>query len=53
MPSKEGQPIARLIGGAPQPRFATFIQGTANRDSLRLKMSKLDGTMLPDIAMNA
>lgn len=51
MPAKEGQPIAQLIGGAPQPKFATFIQGTATREALTLKMSKLDGTVLKDITL--
>lgn len=27
MPAKDGQPITQLIGGAPQPRHATYIQG--------------------------
>ena len=53
MPAKEGQPIAQLIGGAPQPRFATFIQGTATRDALTLKMTKLDGTVVADVTLKA
>ena len=51
MPAKEGQPIAQLIGGAPQPRHATFIHGTATRDTLTLKMSKLDGTVVADVVL--
>lgn len=51
MPAKEGQPIAQLIGGAPQPKFATFIQGTATRESLQLKMQRLDGTVINDISL--
>jgi 3',5'-cyclic AMP phosphodiesterase CpdA len=46
MPAKEGQPIAQLIGGAPQPRYATFTQLTATRETLTFRMSKLDGTAL-------
>ena len=53
MPAKESQPIAQLIGGAPQPKNATFIQGTATRDALTLKMSKLDGTVVADVTLNA
>ncbi|MCI0535582.1 MAG: metallophosphoesterase [Verrucomicrobiales bacterium] len=53
MPAKEGQPIAQLIGGAPQPKGATFIQGTATRELLTLKMSKLDGTVVADVTMKA
>jgi predicted phosphodiesterase len=53
MPAKEGQPIAQLIGGGPQPRSATLIQLTATRATLTLKMSKLDGTVLADVAMKA
>lgn len=45
MPAKEGQPIAQLIGGAPQPKFATLIHCTATRDKLQFKMTKLDGTI--------
>jgi hypothetical protein len=51
MPAKDGQPIAQLIGGGPHPRYATFIQGTATREVLKLKMSKLDGTVLSEIAL--
>src|SRR5436190_1685225 len=29
MPAREGQPIAPLIGGGPQPRLATFLSVTA------------------------
>jgi|GEM_PF-4366447 len=51
MPKKEGQPIAQLIGGAPQPKFATLIQGTATKDELKLKMTKLDGTVVTDVTL--
>jgi hypothetical protein len=53
MPAKEGQPIAQLIGGGPQPRSATFIQLTATREALTLKMTKLDGTVLADATLRA
>lgn len=53
MPAGEGQPIAQLIGGAPQPKFATFIQGTATRDELKLKMQRLDGSVINDITLKA
>jgi hypothetical protein len=53
MPAKKGQPIAQLIGGAPQPRFATFIQGNATRERLALKMTKLDGTVVADVMFKA
>lgn len=53
MPAKAGQPIAQLIGGAPEPRYATFIQGSATREMLTLKMSKLDGTTIADVAIKA
>jgi len=51
MPAKKGQPIAQLIGGGPQPRFATFIQLSATREALTLKMSKLDGSLVVDVTM--
>ena len=53
MPAKEGQPIAQLIGGAPQPKYATFIEGTATKTELKLKMSKLDGTVVADVTMKS
>lgn len=53
MPAKPGQPIAQLIGGGPVPRFATLIQGTATRDTLALKMTRLDGTLLHEVKLNA
>ena len=53
MPAKEGQPIAQIIGGGPQPRYATFTQITATREVLTLKMSKLDGTVVADVTMKA
>ncbi len=53
MPAKEGQPIAQLIGGGPQPKFATFIEGKATRDTLTLKMTKLDGTAVANVEMKA
>lgn len=51
MPAKEGQPIAQLIGGGPQPGSATFIQGTAIREKLSLKMTKLDGTTVAEVTL--
>lgn len=53
MPAKESQPIVQAIGGGPQPRSATFIQLTATRETLTLKMSKLDGTVVADATMKA
>ncbi len=53
MPAKEGQPIAQLIGGAPQPKGATFMQATADKTKLNIKMSKLDGTLLHDLTLEA
>lgn len=53
MPAKEGQPMGQLIGGAPQPKYATFIQGTATREMLSLKMTKLDGSVVADVELKA
>ena len=53
MPAKEGQPIAQLIGGGPQPRSATFIQLTATRETLTAKMSQFDGSVVADVTMKA
>ncbi|HRI13491.1 MAG TPA: hypothetical protein PLX89_10830 [Verrucomicrobiota bacterium] len=51
MSAKEGQPIAQLIGGAPQPKHATFIQGTATKGELKLKMTKLDGSLIEEVTL--
>lgn len=51
MPKKDQQPIAQLIGGAPNPKLATIIRGEATRDVLQLKMTKLDGTVLADVTL--
>lgn len=48
MPAKEGQPIAQLVGGGPQPKSATIIHGKATNDSLSLVMSRLDGTVVAE-----
>jgi hypothetical protein len=53
MPANETQPIGQLIGGAPQTRHATFIRGTATRDTLALNMSRLDGTTVADVVLKA
>ena len=53
MPAKEGQPIAQLIGGGPQPRHATFIEGAATRDRFAITMRKLDGTVLQKMKFKA
>lgn len=53
MPAKEGQPIAQLVGGSPDPKSATFIHGTATNDALTLQMTKLDGTIISDIRLPA
>jgi hypothetical protein len=46
MPAKDGQAMGQLIGGGPDPKHATFIQGTANRETLTLRMQSLDGEVL-------
>jgi len=53
MPATDGQPVAQLVGGGPQPRFATLIQGTATKTALKLSLSKLDGTVINDITLAA
>jgi hypothetical protein len=53
MPAKEGQAISQLVGGAPNPKFATLIKGTATREVLTLKMTKLDGTVISDVSLPA
>lgn len=53
MPAREGQPIAQLIGGGPQPKHATFIQLTATRQTLTATMSQLDGTVLHRVELPA
>ena len=53
MPAKNDQPIAQLIGGAPQPKYATFIQGTATKTELKLNMTKLDGSVVADVTLKS
>ncbi|HVJ86208.1 MAG TPA: metallophosphoesterase [Caulifigura sp.] len=53
MPAEAGQPVAQLIGGGPQPRIATLIQVTASRTQLKLRMTKLDGTVVADAVVEA
>ena len=53
MPKKDGQPIAQLIGGAPQPKYATLIHGTATAKELKLTMTKLDGTVVAEATLPA
>ncbi len=53
MPAQEGQPVAQLVGGAPQPGFATFIQGTASKTTLTLKMTTLDGAVVAEATLPA
>lgn len=53
MPASDTQPIAQLIGGAPQPKFATLIHGTATRTGLKVTMSKLDGTVVAKVTLPA
>jgi hypothetical protein len=47
----ENQPIAQLIGGAPDPKFATFIEGTATREALNVTMRQPDGTVLAEVKL--
>ena len=51
MPKKEGQPISQLVGGAPNPKLATWIFAEATSDALHLRMSKLDGTIITDVTI--
>jgi hypothetical protein len=45
------QPIAQIIGGGPLPKFATFLQGTATKETLSIKMTKLDGTEVANVVI--
>jgi len=51
MPAGQGRSIAQLVGGGPQPKHATFIQGRATAAELKLKMMALDGTILADVSL--
>ncbi len=53
MPATAERPITQLVGGAPQPKFATYIEGRATRSELKLKMTKLDGTVVTDVTLRA
>ena len=52
-PRRKASPSLNSSAARPQPKYATFIQGTATREPLTLKMSKLDGTVVADVTMNA
>lgn len=51
LPASDTQPIAQLVGGAPQTTSATLITGTADMNEMRLKVTKLDGTTLADVSL--
>jgi acid phosphatase type 7 len=53
LPASETQPISQLVGGGPWTNRATIIHGTATQETLQLKMSKLDGTVLHDVILKA
>lgn len=53
LPAKEGQPIAQLIGGGPNPKWATHIEAKATRTELRVKMTKLDGSVMAEAKFDA
>lgn len=53
MPKSDDQPIAQLVGGAPQPKLATLITGKATKKELTLTMTKLDGTSVADVTLPA
>ena len=53
MPAREGQPLAQLVGGAPAAKNATLIHGTATKTELRLRMTRLDGTVLTHVTLEA
>jgi hypothetical protein len=53
MPAGEGQPIAQLIGGGPQPKSATLIHIAATRAELKLKMTTLGGAVVAEATLGA
>lgn len=53
LPASASQPIAQLIGGGPQPRAATILEGTATRRDLDLTMKRLDGTVVSAVRLAA
>lgn len=53
MPETGSLPIAQLVGGGPRPENASLIHATADTDELRIRMSKLDGTLVADARIPA
>lgn len=53
MPAGDKQPIGQLVGGAPQTQYATLIHGEATREKMKLKVTKLDGSVLHDLTFTA
>ncbi|MCC7377395.1 MAG: metallophosphoesterase [Verrucomicrobiales bacterium] len=41
----------QLVGGGPSPKAATWIQGEATRENLRLVMRKLDGSVDQEVVL--
>lgn len=50
LPATREFPYAQLIGGGPQPAGATWMEGQAGPEELRITMRNLDGTTLHDVA---
>ncbi|MBX3744502.1 MAG: metallophosphoesterase [Verrucomicrobiae bacterium] len=53
MPPTDVFPYGQLIGGGPQPASATWIEGVANPQSLRLTVRNLAGDILHDVSLPA
>jgi hypothetical protein len=49
MPAGPNQPIGQLIGGGPQPGYATLITGRATREELSITMRKLNGDVVESL----
>jgi hypothetical protein len=53
LPPKPGQPLHQVTGGGPTPKAASFMIGTVTRDTLTLKVNRLDGTEVANVVLKA
>ncbi len=52
LPATEAIPYGQLIGGGPSPGAATWMEGEANSERLRLVVRKLDGSTAHEVTLN-
>jgi hypothetical protein len=51
IPPTAGFPYGQLVGGGPRMEGATWLDGAADPDGLRLRMLRLDGSIVHDVRL--